>query len=205
MPATSRVRIIGGQWRGRFLEFAGLPGLRPTGDRIRETLFNWLQFSIAGARCLDLYAGSGALGIEALSRGASSATLVESQVAVVNCLRSQALRLETKNLHVVHAQALDFLRRGEAHWGEGDGTADGFDLVFIDPPFEQQSQLQTLQACIDHAALNPGAKLYLEAPVNKAPELSLETQVQETFAQQVEITKSNRSGQVQYLLLTYLG
>ncbi|WP_438951865.1 16S rRNA (guanine(966)-N(2))-methyltransferase RsmD [Porticoccus sp.] len=123
----SQVRIIGGQWRGRKLHFNEVAGLRPTGDRIRETLFNWLTPSIAGANCLDLFAGSGALGIEALSRGAARATLVEKHRQAADNLRRNCLLLKADTAEIVQADTLD--------WLANTSPVYPFDIVFIDPPF----------------------------------------------------------------------
>src|ERR1700720_3042653 len=111
------VRIIGGGWRGRRVNFPDVPGLRPTPDRVRETLFNWLQRAVAGARCLDLFAGSGALGLEALSRGATTLVFVEQAVAAARALVAELARLGgTPRARVVEMGASRFLRTaGEAH------------------------------------------------------------------------------------------
>ena len=120
------VRIIGGGWRGRRITFPDVPGLRPTPDRVRETLFNWLQHDIAGARCLDLFAGSGALGLEALSRGAKELVFVEQSVAASRALQEQLARLGAeRRSQVVEMGAARYLR----------GAAPAFDIVFLDPPF----------------------------------------------------------------------
>jgi 16S rRNA (guanine966-N2)-methyltransferase len=120
------VRIIGGVWRSRLVTFPALPGLRPTPDRVRETVFNWLGQDLAGRRCLDLFAGSGALGFEALSRGASEVVLVEHSGAVAAALRENAARLGARGLRLVVGDALHFLR---------DPGAGRFDVVFVDPPY----------------------------------------------------------------------
>jgi len=118
--ALNQLRIIGGRWRGRKLAFAPVPGLRPTPDRVRETLFNWLQPVISGASCLDLFAGSGALGIEAVSRGAAHCTLVEQDAQVVAVLRTQLERLGAGEIELVQARSIDWLRRP----GRSTGCAD---------------------------------------------------------------------------------
>lgn len=126
MTAPNRLRIIGGEWRGRRLAFAAVPGLRPTPDRVRETLFNWLQAEVPGARCLDLFAGSGALGLEALSRGAAEVTFVDRAPVVARCLADQLGRLHAANrARVTGADARRYLA----------GAAMPFDVVFLDPPF----------------------------------------------------------------------
>lgn len=122
----SRLRIIGGEHRGRQLAFADQAGLRPTGDRLRETLFNWLQAVIPGARCLDLFAGSGALGFEAASRGARRVVMVEAAPLAARYLEQNAALLGLQErVDVVNADAIGWL----------SGPAEPFEVVFVDPPF----------------------------------------------------------------------
>ncbi len=148
------VRIIGGRWRGTRLPVAPLPGLRPTPDRVRETLFNWLQPMLPGARVLDLFAGSGALGLEALSRGAGEAVLVERDPAAAQSLREVAARLEGgERAHVACADALAFLQ-APLH--------GRFDLVFVDPPFAAGLHAPVLARLAPW--LEADAWLYLEGP-----------------------------------------
>jgi len=147
------VRIIGGHWRGTKLPVADVAGLRPTSDRVRETLFNWLQPILPGARVLDLFAGSGALGLEAVSRGAREAVLVERDPALAASLRQVAARLpDGDRVHVVCADALAWLR-------EAPG---GFDLAFVDPPFAAGLWRPALDAVA--ARMADDAWLYVEAP-----------------------------------------
>lgn len=119
------MRIIGGEWRSRLLAFPAAEGLRPTPDRVRETVFNWLGQTLEGRRCLDLFAGSGALGFEAASRHARQVVLVEKQPRVYAALRQNAARLSARNCTLVNADALDWLRRDEGR----------YDVIFLDPPF----------------------------------------------------------------------
>ena len=150
---ANQVRIIAGQWRGRRLEFPDLPGLRPTPDRVRETLFNWLAPVLPGARCLDLFAGSGALGIEALSRGAAEAVLVEPQPLAVRALRENLARLKAENARVEMADALVWLRQ----------PATPFEIVLLDPPFGQ-GLLEPVCAMLERNGwLADAAWIYLEA------------------------------------------
>ncbi len=121
----NRVRIIGGAWRSRLLAFPDLKGLRPTPDRVRETLFNWLALDIHGARCLDLFAGSGALGFEAASRGASAVLMVERERSACAALEANRDALKASQVSILRADAVDFLR----------GTQGVYDVVFLDPPF----------------------------------------------------------------------
>lgn len=148
----NQVRIVGGDWRGRKLSFIDRPGLRPTPDRVRETLFNWLAPVIAGSRCLDLFAGSGALGFEAASRAAAEVVLIERETAVVECLREQAAQFKASTLRIVQADALQFLQ----------GEPRPFDIVLLDPPFGQDWLARSL-AALAHGWLAPAARIYLEA------------------------------------------
>jgi 16S rRNA (guanine966-N2)-methyltransferase len=150
--ANNEVRIIGGQWKGRKLRFASRPGLRPTLGRARETLFNWLAPDIQGARCLDLYAGSGALGFEALSRGAAEVTFVERDRKTAIGLRS-SVELLGAAATVVSDDAARFLAR----------TSDRYDVIFYDPPFGEEIPEEFVSHLLDEHLTEAGL-LYLEAP-----------------------------------------
>ena len=151
---SGQVRIIGGRWRGTRLAVPDVAGLRPSSDRVRETLFNWLQPVVAGARVLDLFAGSGALGLEALSRGAREALLVEREAVVVETLHATVERLNAGGeANVVHADALAFLR-APLH--------GRFDIVFVDPPFDSGLWPQVLASLPPW--LGDESWLYLETP-----------------------------------------
>jgi 16S rRNA (guanine966-N2)-methyltransferase len=149
------LRIIAGKWRGRKFRFPESE-IRPTPDRVRETLFNWLQHRIEGAHCLDLYAGSGALGLEALSRGAASVVFVEQQRSVAEALRSLLREWQAVDARVVSGQARDFLSAGP-----GGGR---FDVVFLDPPFAASSagELMAALSALDGEWLAADARLYVE-------------------------------------------
>ena len=161
---TGQVRIIGGQWRGRKLNVADVAGLRPTGDRVRETIFNWLQADIAGRHCLDLFAGSGALGFEALSRMAASCTFVEPDPAAFSVLCESATQLGLADAHparFLQVTAEQFLQHDKQR----------FELVFIDPPFHAASQWEHV-ALLDRQHLAEHALVYVESPVSQsAPDL----------------------------------
>jgi len=131
---ANTVRIIGGVWRSRILEFPDAADLRPTPDRVRETLFNWLSRDLSGAACLDLFAGSGALGFEALSRGAASVVMVETNPAALRALRENATKLGAENVTFVRGDALEFAR----------GERSRFDVVFVDPPYRLGLQAAAL-------------------------------------------------------------
>lgn len=147
---SNQVRIIGGQWRRRILSFPDLPGLRPTPDRVRETLFNWLGQRLHGLRCLDLFAGSGALGFEAASRGAASVVMVERDRKALAHLRAARESLAAAQVELVQADAESWLA----------GSQAPFDVIFLDPPF--QSGL--LERVLPEAAtrLAPEGKIYAE-------------------------------------------
>jgi 16S rRNA (guanine966-N2)-methyltransferase len=152
------VRIVAGAWRGRRVNFPDLPGLRPTPDRVRETLFNWLQHSIVGTRCLDVFAGSGALGLEALSRGAAAATFVEQAQAAARNLVAELARLGGASKgRVVEMGASRFLRT------QGDLVGTGFDLVFVDPPYHQGALAEYVPLIDAGGWVKPGGLVYLES------------------------------------------
>ena len=153
MARPGKIRIIAGQWRGRKLDVLDTPGLRPTPDRVRETLFNWLQQDIYGARCLDLFAGTGALGFEALSRGASEVIMVESHPELVEQLRQHADKLKSEHHVIQLADGLSWLKQG----------IKGFDIIFLDPPFGQ-GYIEKCCALIDEEGLlNEDGLVYIEA------------------------------------------
>jgi len=150
-----RLRIIAGRWRGRRWQFPD-GGIRPTGDRVRETLFNWLQPRISGRRCLDLYAGSGALGLEALSRGAAHCVFVDQEASAIENLR-ELLRewgAEPGSTQLEHCSAAQFLAR----------PAQPLDLVFLDPPFAAGALGATATHLEARGWLAPGCLIYLEHP-----------------------------------------
>ena len=153
-----QLRIIAGQWRGRRFRFPQLE-IRPTPDRVRETLFNWLQDRIQGAHCLDLYAGSGALGLEALSRGAASVVFVEHQRSAVDALRALLREWQAPDATVVRDEALHFLAAAPAR---------RFDLVFLDPPYAS-GELAAAAAALARAALAPTARIYVERHADDEP------------------------------------
>jgi 16S rRNA (guanine966-N2)-methyltransferase len=155
----NEVRIIAGEWRGRRVGFAPVPALRPTPDRVRETLFNWLQPVVQGSRCLDLFAGSGALGLEALSRGAARVLFVDSEREVVTKLRAALATFGTTRGEVRHDEALGFL----------GGRAEPFDIVFVDPPFQGELLRPACQLLEERGWLVPGAHIYLEMPARDGP------------------------------------
>jgi 16S rRNA (guanine966-N2)-methyltransferase len=144
------VRIIGGQYRRRLLDFPDADGLRPTPDRVRETLFNWLGQDLPGWACLDLFAGSGALGFEAASRGAARVVLIEREAKAVRALEANRTTLGASQLEIVRADALAWLAHNHV----------AFDLIFVDPPFDSGLAATLLQDLARH--LKPGGHAYVE-------------------------------------------
>ena len=156
---TGSVRIIGGQWRGRRLPVPDIEGLRPSGDRCRETLFNWLQPFLHNAKCVDLFAGTGVLGLEAVSRGAASAVLVEKSRVAASMLRQSVGMLGAAQISVVEADALSWLAQQ---------APSSLDIVFVDPPFAlnmpEQGMAEKVTATLAQTqALCPGGLVYLES------------------------------------------
>jgi 16S rRNA (guanine966-N2)-methyltransferase len=180
-----QVRIIGGEWRGRKLLFPDLPQLRPSPDRVRETLFNWLQPVIPGARCLDLFAGSGALGMEALSRGAQSVTLVDLDSRAVRSLQQNLDTLiagdRPERARVVQQNVLEFLQ----------GPARPVDVVFLDPPYGKGLVSECCALLETRGWLRDNARVYIEA------EATLEVL---DLPQTWEMLRSKTAGQVGYHL-----
>lgn len=186
---TGKIRIIGGQWRGRKLAVPDTHGLRPSGDRCRETLFNWLQNYLVGASCLDLFAGSGVLGLEAASRGAGRVVLVERDRQLVEALEKVAAQWPGGDiLEVVHDDALAWMRRSQG----------GFDVVFVDPPFAEGLQSRVLDILVDSGLLNAQALVYVEQNVADDPVV---TEEDERFI----MHRQKRLGRVNATLLRYAG
>lgn len=153
---TNKLRIIGGEWRSRQIVFDDAPGLRPTPSRVRETLFNWLQSDVANSRCLDLYAGSGALGFEAASRGAKRVVQVENNPKACRKLRDNIAVLQAKQIEIMSMDVGVFLQ----------GQSESFELVFLDPPFGQNRVAPTCQQLEQQGWLAGYAKIYVEAERN---------------------------------------
>ncbi len=172
----NQVRIIGGTWKRRLLHFPQIDGLRPTPDRVRETLFNWLGQDCTGLTCLDLFSGSGALAFEAASRNASKVVSVETAKPALEALRANQTTLNAKNMEIVWSEGLRFL----------DNTTERFDVVFLDPPFASDLLASALQRL--PRILNEGAVIYAEC-------------AQWPVLDGWEIIKDGRAGQVHYGLL----
>lgn len=152
-PRPGRLRIVAGKWRSRLLDIADVPGLRPTSERIRETLFNWLAPSIQGARCLDLFAGTGALGFEALSRGAATVVFVDSSRRAINAIENSVQTLHAAGASVHCGDAEAYLRTA---------PRESFDIVFLDPPFADDRLEDVCRLVDELGLLAPGGRVYLE-------------------------------------------
>lgn len=148
----NKLAIIAGEWRSRQLIFEDSPGLRPTSARFRETLFNWLQNDIISSQCLDLYAGSGALGFEAASRGAKSVVMVENNLQTCRLIKENIVKLSAQQIKIIREDAFKFLA--------GDPTQ--FNLVFLDPPFTKDLLIESCQWLEDNNWLTSSAKIYIE-------------------------------------------
>lgn len=173
----SRVRIVGGEWRSRLLEVANVPGLRPTPDRVRETLFNWLGQELDGMSCLDLFGGSGILGFEAASRGAERVVIVESDARAFTALRQAATSLQASQVELIRGDALKFAQT----------TSDRFDVVFLDPPYNK-GWLERLKPLLGRL-LKPDGWIYAESEAAVTELAGLST------------VKASRAGQVHFHLL----
>lgn len=176
---AGHVRIVGGIWRSRVIDVPSRPGLRPTPDRVRETLFNWLGQDLSGLACLDLFAGSGALGFEAASRGAARVVMVESDQRTIATLRASRAALDAAQIEIVACDAMSYLA----------AARERFDVVFLDPPFRQNALSAVLGAL--PRCLAQQARVYLEA-ASPLP-------VPETWRE----LRRKRAGQVSYQLLQW--
>ena len=173
------VRIIGGLYRGKKISFPAIDGLRPTPDRVKETLFNWLMNEIRGARCLDAFAGSGALGFEALSRSAGQVVMIESSPRAFESLKRLALTFNKPELTVINTDAQIYLRK----------IKEPYDIIFLDPPFKENYLEECLSIITSGNCLTQGGLLYVESPV----EILLDASIW-------SLRKSKKAGQVFYAL-----
>ena len=176
---TNQVRIIGGQWRSRIVRFPSAPSLRPTPGRLRETLFNWLGQELTGKVCLDLFAGSGALGFESASRGARAVIMVEQDAAILRALRETQAALAASQVEIHRADAFVFLKTDARH----------YDVIFLDPPF--------------HLGLLPSLLPLLPPRLDPLARVYVETEEPVVMPLGFEVEKQTRAGQVHGLLLKY--
>jgi 16S rRNA (guanine966-N2)-methyltransferase len=183
---TSTLRIIGGVWRGRKLTFPEVEGLRPTSDRTRETVFNWLQPHLGGSRCLDLFAGSGALGFEAASRGAVEVVLIENNQQAFFQLKQNADMLKATNCNIKHSSASQ----------ASSELTTPFDVVFIDPPYQADLWTATANSLVTHGLLSSGALIYLEYPAK---------QNMPSLPPSWHLLKEKKAGDVKYCLFEFQG
>ena len=187
---SKKIRIIGGVWRSRLIKVIDAPGLRPTTDRVRETLFNWLGQNLAGLRCLDVFAGAGALGFEAASRGASVVTLIERDKTAFANLRANLSDLQSfpidVSIDVVHGDGIGFLKRqANASWN----------LIFLDPPFDDRAALESsVQEAGRVCDGSNGGQIYIETAVGS------DLEALNSLIPQWECTKEMTAGQVKALL-----
>lgn len=179
---SNQLRIIGGEWRGRKFQFPDAPGLRPTPDRVRETVFNWLMPVINGATCLDLFAGSGALGLEALSRGAAHTTFVERNAKVVQSLQSTLDVLQVKERsEVVQLDGIQFLNKNQ----------QTFDIIFLDPPYQSDLLLKAIELIETGNCLNAHAYIYMEMESHQSLP---------AMPENWKVIKDKKAGDVHYFL-----
>jgi 16S rRNA (guanine966-N2)-methyltransferase len=176
MTNANHIRIIAGQYRSRLIAFPAAEGLRPTPDRVRETLFNWLGQTLHGKRCLDLFAGSGALGFEAASRGAQQVVMVEHNRTVYQALQKNIEKLGCMNVALHHADGLEFVRREQ----------NEYDVIFLDPPFAANYLPQLLMQPLP---LAPQGRVYVECGEPLTPDANW------------QIVKRGRAGAVHFYLL----
>jgi 16S rRNA (guanine966-N2)-methyltransferase len=156
---SNGVRIIGGDWRGRRLQVADVPGLRPSGDRSRETLFNWLQPWIVAADCADLFAGTGVLGFEAASRGAASVLMIEKHPRAIGVLRQSIEQLQATQVNLQAGGAMSMIE---------EIKPDSLDLVFVDPPFDSNLGGPVLERLDKYGCVRRGGFVYIESPASKS-------------------------------------
>lgn len=182
LPCT--FRIIGGDWRSRKFQFPNVEGIRPTPDRVRETLFNWLSPFLTEARCLDLFCGSGALGLEALSRGAEHCTFIDANTQALTAIQQHLQTLACNNGHILQGQLPDALLR----------IQPAFSIVFIDPPYALNSIIPCLNLLIERHLLVDDAIIYIEcSSLTPLP----------TWPEHFSLYRHKTAGQVQYALLRY--
>ena len=181
LKVAGTLRIIGGRWRGRKLTVIDSEGLRPTPSRVRETLFNWLQFSLSGANCLDLFAGTGALGLEAASRGVEKITLVEFNARTAEQLSKNCQQLGADNYQLVNKDAVTFL----------SGDQDQYDIVFIDPPYKLEIWSEIAEQLVSQDCLSLNALIYVEYPL---------TAIKPLLPSKWQLIKEKKAGGVNYCL-----
>ena len=182
-PRPGRLRIVAGKWRSRLLDIAEVPGLRPTSERVRETLFNWLAPSIQGARCLDLFAGTGALGFEALSRGATEVVFVDNSRRAIKAIEKSAKTLDAAGAVIHCGDAAEYVR---------NAAPASFDIIFLDPPFADDRHAALSRQIDESGILAPGGRIYLEQDRAK-PEAAI--------PERWRVLRNKTAGNVRYMLV----
>ena len=193
MSSKNDLRIIGGMWRSRRLQFIASPKIRPTPNRVRETVFNWLSNDLSGAVCLDLFAGSGALGFEAVSRGAKHSVLIEEDIHIAAMLAKQKEKFEATNIEVQNMCALTYLREVNRQ----------FDIIFLDPPFDSDLLEKVMPMIIKQQLLSDDGLLYIESSSrlkgDKVDHHSVGAQSDGIF-KTFKCVREKRAGEVHYAL-----
>ncbi len=193
MKRDQLVRIIGGQWKRRHIRFADVGALRPSPDATRETVFNWLRNNLFGSLCLDLYAGSGAFGFEAASRGATAVVMVEHDAQIIHSLRQTREQLGGNHLiEICHQNVLHYLQSSPQK-SMSKSTPQKFDVVFMDPPFKDTNLSEICHALISHDRINDDALIYIESKKSNCP-----LPIPSTW----HIIRESRRGMVQSTLIT---
>jgi len=182
---SNSLRIIGGTWRSRRLQFIDSPKIRPTPDRVRETLFNWLANDINGAICLDLFAGSGALGFEAMSRGADRVVMVEDDARTAATLSEQKELFNAQDIEIKNQNALTYLQN----------VKQKYDLIFLDPPFDSSLLEKAISIIFKQKLLNVNSLLYVESAAQQKSTKNLEI-----LLEALNCTNEKVSGEVRYAL-----
>ena len=185
MAKSNSLRIIGGTWRSRRVQFIDSPKIRPTPDRVRETLFNWLASNISGATCLDLFAGSGALGFEAISRGAGRAVLVEEDARIAATLNEQKDQLNAQTIEINNQNALTYLQNENQQ----------YDVIFLDPPFDSDLLEKVIPIILKRNLLSANGLLYIESASQQKTINSLEK-----LLETLNCIREKISGEVRYAL-----
>jgi len=187
LAKSNSLRIIGGTWRSRRVQFIDSPKIRPTPDRVRETVFNWLASNIHGATCLDLFAGSGALGFEAMSRGADQVVLVEEDARIATMLNEQKDQFNAQTIEIRNQNALTYLQNENQQ----------YDVIFLDPPFDSDLLEKVIPMILKQQLLNVHGLLYVESATRQESIKSLEILLETLICIREKV-----SGEVRYALYT---
>ncbi|BBB24303.1 16S rRNA (guanine966-N2)-methyltransferase [Isorropodon fossajaponicum endosymbiont JTNG4] len=183
-------QVVSGKFRGRKFNFPDVPSLRPTSGKIRETLFNWIQFESHNKTYLDLFTGSGSLSFEALSRGAEQVVSIEKDVNAYQSLKKNKMLLKTNKMSIFNQDALNFL---------SEKSTQIFDFIFLDPPFNKNYLPKTLKALSKGNFMTSNTKIYIESEFK-----ILKNETTEWLSTNIQINKQKHTGQVHYCLITLL-